>query len=760
MFEKTKYESGNDSFYSYFLLSKRINNNLFKKYSDFKYSYSLMCTNNLISNEKCQIVARFKDFLIFDDLTEFLHEFCPIQKLIPKLKYIFNFYTNYSRIYPNYIIIPENKFLYKNLRKKQKVIDENNALKLKKMNKDKINKNHKISLHKDIDKEYEEKIFFNFCIIDSINRLNISSNMNRTKKNSNNSYSITFNNLVSSISSEVKRNRNSNNIPINSYNLFFKQQKNNNNFNEDNDLKSDLYDNNENTLNTQSSSIRSNNFYDENTKSKASLTQIIDLIDGKNNKRNNLKNNYIKNVSCDIINKEITDKVKIFNKNKIKFLMLDIDYIKKNFKTQKNKNKLNYSNAKTQNSKSKSKSKTYSIRKDDINININKIPANKVHKSVLTQNHIYNHHIDIINLTNNDSKNKIIVCHKQTVSCIDEVSHIKKLKNKIQKRPQIGILSKLNLNKINNNVQTVSKFGIIHKRNKINAEIKNKEILYNNNCRNVKYKNKNKKNNIQPNKNLIFSNTISTNSTFNFGCNTISNNLKSNIDYQNFNETKENYTKKKNKYKMMKSLETLMNIGNRRNKICKERELKKAFKFESDSIQLSTVPFNKKNKHKFSCTCTDKVLTQIKRTIKNIKSNKSQNLNNNTLSSYSKKFNTENSNKYLDLNFPIDKVISYGCKPFSEYYKNSKYFAKIKLKKQRTSTLIKNNIIFNFVTSKDFYNLKIKGMKSFQKQNFSKLMESNPAQLRETKKNKSMNKINEQIKINRDKKCRNINFFK
>ena len=80
---------------------------------------------------------------------------------------------------------------------------------------------------------------------------------------------------MSSISSEEKRSRNSNNIPINSYNLFFKQKQNNNNsFNEDNDLKSVLYDNNENTLNTQSSSIRSNNFYGENAKSKASLTQI------------------------------------------------------------------------------------------------------------------------------------------------------------------------------------------------------------------------------------------------------------------------------------------------------------------------------------------------------------------------------------------------------------------------------------------------------------------------------------------------------
>ena len=724
MLEKSKYESGKDSFYSHFFFSKRINNDLFKKYSDFKYSYSLICTNNLISNEKCQIVARFKDFLIFDDLTEFLHEFCPSQQLIPKLKYIFNFYTSYSRIYPNYLIIPENKFLYKNLRKKQKVIDENNALNL--MNKNRINNNHKISLNKDIKTENDEKIFFNKSIIDSINRLNNSSNMKSTKKNSNNSYSNSFNNLVSSISSEVKKSRNSNNIPINSLNLFFKQQNNINNYKKDNDLKSDFYDNYENTLNTQSSSIRSNNFYGENTNSKASLTQIINLINGKNNKRNNLKNNNNKKVSCDIISKEISNKVKIFNKNKIKFLMLDIDYIKKNFKTHKNKNKLYYDNdVKTENSKNKRK--TRSKRKEDININLNKIPTNNIHKSILNHAHNHNYQINIIDLTNSDSKNKIVVYHKQTVSCIDEVSHIKKLKNNIQKRHQLGIFSKLNLNKINYNVQTVSKFGSIHKRNKKNTEIKNTQNLYNNDCSNIKYKNKNKKNNIQTNKNLIFSNTISTNSTFNFGCTytklkTASNNLKYNIEYQNFNETKENYTKKKNKFKMMKSHGSVKNLGNNKNKIYKERDLKKVFKLESDSIQSTTISFNKKNKHQFSCTCTNKILTQIKRANKNINSNQSQNLSNKTLSSYSKKFNTDNSNKYLDLKFLIEKVISYGCKPFSGYNKCKMNISKIQLKKQRTSTLIKNNVIFNFFTSKDFYNLKIKDMKCFQKQNFSKLI--------------------------------------
>ena len=49
--------------------SKKI---LYHKYSKFEYSFSLFCTNNLIFNEKCRIVARFKDFLVLDDTTEFL----------------------------------------------------------------------------------------------------------------------------------------------------------------------------------------------------------------------------------------------------------------------------------------------------------------------------------------------------------------------------------------------------------------------------------------------------------------------------------------------------------------------------------------------------------------------------------------------------------------------------------------------------------------------------------------------------------------
>jgi hypothetical protein len=34
------------------------------------------------------------------------------------------FYEKYAKVYPNYVIIPENKYLFKNIEKKQRVIDE------------------------------------------------------------------------------------------------------------------------------------------------------------------------------------------------------------------------------------------------------------------------------------------------------------------------------------------------------------------------------------------------------------------------------------------------------------------------------------------------------------------------------------------------------------------------------------------------------------------------------------------------------------
>ena len=102
---------------------------LFKKYTSGNFSFNKICINNLIFNENCLVVSRFKDFLIYDDNTEFFRRFYPIKDSFPKLEHILNFYEKYSKIFPNYLVLKENKYLYRNIRKKQKMIDALNELK-------------------------------------------------------------------------------------------------------------------------------------------------------------------------------------------------------------------------------------------------------------------------------------------------------------------------------------------------------------------------------------------------------------------------------------------------------------------------------------------------------------------------------------------------------------------------------------------------------------------------------------------------------
>ena len=110
----------------FYLTSKK---RLSIKYNSFENSYSLICINNLIYTENCHIVARFKDFLYYDDDTEFINKFFYKNELKKILKKVFNFYSKYCKVFPNYMILPENEFLYRNLRKKQKLIDQFNEIK-------------------------------------------------------------------------------------------------------------------------------------------------------------------------------------------------------------------------------------------------------------------------------------------------------------------------------------------------------------------------------------------------------------------------------------------------------------------------------------------------------------------------------------------------------------------------------------------------------------------------------------------------------
>ena len=80
--------------------------------------------NDLICNEKTDAVSIFKDFLILDDINEFLKRPYTVSEVKARLPKLCTFYDKYSQVFPNYVILPESKYMFKNIQRKQKLIDE------------------------------------------------------------------------------------------------------------------------------------------------------------------------------------------------------------------------------------------------------------------------------------------------------------------------------------------------------------------------------------------------------------------------------------------------------------------------------------------------------------------------------------------------------------------------------------------------------------------------------------------------------------
>ena len=102
---------------------KKILSKLSIKHNSSSTSYNINIINNIIYNEKSHIVATFKDYLIIDDVSEFLKRFYKFEESIIRLPKFFEYYDTYSKIYPNYTAIFEGKYIYRNIQKKQRMID-------------------------------------------------------------------------------------------------------------------------------------------------------------------------------------------------------------------------------------------------------------------------------------------------------------------------------------------------------------------------------------------------------------------------------------------------------------------------------------------------------------------------------------------------------------------------------------------------------------------------------------------------------------
>ena len=639
---------------------KAINHFLYTKYSNFENSYQNICINNLLYLSYCHDVAKFKDYLIFDDNTEFLNEFCHKEDLNSRMKYIFNFYSNYIRLFPNYLVIPEKKFIYKNIRKKQKIIDEKNA----KIIENKKNKNN--------------------------NLVDISS----FKKNKWNDYNNLNKNICfdkSSINSSINKfnlfNEADYSINIKSYSMIKIYNSNTSHKSSNNENSSDLgkinlknylntVNNNNNITNTQCSSILNiNNEEEESKKSKASITELINLLNSTDKQYTSNNNDLIDKKAKEEQNNK---KLKFTKncKNKIKFFRLgNSDFIKKQFKT--HKIQLNFIKGETDKA---------SLKKEHI-----------IKKKYL-KNYEQKTHIKVID------KNQVF--HRQAMSFLEDISKI--LKNKSQnKRDKIHILKRKNNEKIKKNANECYKF--VANKNLYNLSSKHK---FNNIKSNIsKMTSKRKYNSKVKNYNNLI---ISTNSAINPENNASNINkfnecmMRQNTDYQNIN-----HIRKVSNYKLIKSIDALAcsTVEQKsKTKTKKENNCNRIFKLESDSLLSTQVSVPKKYRH--NSTCTRNILSLIKKSINCHKMNK--NLHKNTLS-----FSKKNTSNYRTKQFDFkDRIKSYGMKPATQHFRKISNSIKDERKKQRRiSKLKKNKIIFNFFNSKEFYDLRIS-------KNFKKKLES------------------------------------
>lgn len=80
--------------------------------------YNVKIINDIIYNEPTHLVSVFKDYLIYDDVSEFLKRPYTAQEALARLPKIFEFYEKYSKVFPNYVVIPENKYMFKNIERK------------------------------------------------------------------------------------------------------------------------------------------------------------------------------------------------------------------------------------------------------------------------------------------------------------------------------------------------------------------------------------------------------------------------------------------------------------------------------------------------------------------------------------------------------------------------------------------------------------------------------------------------------------------
>lgn len=116
--ETQKIKSFSDSALLHF-----INLYLSKKYYNDKTIYDTIMINSIIFSEKRIIENLFREYLVTNEETEFLNRYYKNNESLARLPKYLDYYFYYSTLFPLYTALPKSQYLFKNIHKKQIVID-------------------------------------------------------------------------------------------------------------------------------------------------------------------------------------------------------------------------------------------------------------------------------------------------------------------------------------------------------------------------------------------------------------------------------------------------------------------------------------------------------------------------------------------------------------------------------------------------------------------------------------------------------------
>lgn len=314
-----KYSMINSSSYDNYILrqNKLILKKLAKKYNRGIEFYRKKIITDIIDNETTHLVASFKEFLIYGDYSEFLQGYFQIREIKKFLPLIFDYYHSSTVIFPNYVILEEKKYIYKNIQKKQQIINiqqEQEEMENNKKNKEKDEEKLKIddddNINFDSDSTSKSNILTSHALNSILNQTNTSNNIKLFGLNKNSNTSEDLVKFIEKINNEEKKisikNKSSNKNKYRNKHII-SIHKGNNSKKENNKSNTNTY----NTLSTKN-----------NTKGKEKSN-----LDTKSFSDKNIKQNY--NLSCLSLNHS-----KNMNKNFL--LKLDRMKRKRELKTTKN----------------------------------------------------------------------------------------------------------------------------------------------------------------------------------------------------------------------------------------------------------------------------------------------------------------------------------------------------------------------------------------------------------------------------------------